>query len=504
MTAVETRYAVPGWGAGELWRSDGVVAWNEFRFGAVSGATDGDDELVARFHAFLAGDADDFADVEIDLGWATPFQRDLAEALRAVPRGDVVSYGELAALAGRPGAARAAGAFCAANRYAFVVPCHRVVVGDGHRRLRLRRRRGEAAAARARGSLALITSEDVREELARIAPQRECDRRAELSALFHSAGSLHLRGAGDWALHLDLGSGAAARRAFALLRDSGIRSEIRTYRRRAFDAATRYQLHVPGDAEALRVLAAAGVVDRRHAPLERPPRRVVARSCCRAAYLRGAFLGAGSLSLARSPHLELRTASPESAALLSRLARAEGVELAVAERATHALAYAKSWESIESLLALMGATETVLALEERSVVAETRSRANRLANADHANLVRTSRSAQAAARGGRAAAGRRRARERSRTRCRRQPSFVCVTRRASLSELAARSDPPASKAALHRRLRSLEELAPRLDSASGGWRKEMVSRRHQRLRPHREELLPRASTRSAPISRSSR
>ena len=50
----------------------------------------------------------------------------------------------------------------------------------------------------------MITSEDVREELATIAPQRECDRRAELSALFHSAGSLHLRGAGDWALHLDL------------------------------------------------------------------------------------------------------------------------------------------------------------------------------------------------------------------------------------------------------------------------------------------------------------
>jgi cell division protein WhiA len=85
-----------------------------------------------------------------------------------------------------------------------------------------------------------VTSEDVREELARIAPGRECDRLAELSALFHSAGSLHLRGKGEWALHLDLGSGAAARRAFSLLRDVGIRSEIRTYRRRAFDGATRY------------------------------------------------------------------------------------------------------------------------------------------------------------------------------------------------------------------------------------------------------------------------
>ena len=304
----------------------------------------------------------------------------------------------------------------------------------------------------------MITSEDVREELATIAPQRECDRRAELSALFHSAGSLHLRGAGDWALHLDLGSGAAARRAFALLRDSGIRSEIRTYRRRAFDTATRYQLHVSGDAEALRVLAAAGVVDRRHAPLERPPRRVVARSCCRAAYLRGAFLGAGSLSLGRAPHLELRASSRESASLLARLARTEDVRLATAHRVGHWLVYAKSWETIESLLALMGAVETVLALEERQVLAETRSRANRLANADHANLVRTSRSARRQLeavewlRANEELAGLPDPlREAAELRLR-YPTE-------SLRELAARTEPAATKAAVHRRLRLLEGLA---------------------------------------------
>ena len=304
----------------------------------------------------------------------------------------------------------------------------------------------------------MISSEDVREELATIAPQRECDRRAELSALFHSAGSLHLRGAGDWALHLDLGSGASARRAFALLRDSGIRSEIRTYRRRAFDTATRYQLHVEGDDDALRVLAAAGVVDRRHAPLDRPPRRVVGRSCCRAAYLRGAFLGAGSLTLGRSPHIELRATSLESVALLVRLAHAEGVQLALADRETHAVAYAKSWETIESLLALMGASETVLALEERAVVAETRGRANRLANADHANLVRTSRSARrqlAAVEGLRAAD----ALEALPDRLREAADLRLRHPTESLRDLAARANPPATKAALHRRLRTLEELA---------------------------------------------
>jgi methylated-DNA-[protein]-cysteine S-methyltransferase len=130
---VETRYAVPGWGSGELWREGGLVVANDFRFGPVSDAVSDTaaDDLVRRFQAFLRGEEGSFEDVSVDLGWATPFQRALAEELRAVPRGEVVSYGELAALAGRPGAARAAGAFCAANRFAFLVPCHRVVGSTG-------------------------------------------------------------------------------------------------------------------------------------------------------------------------------------------------------------------------------------------------------------------------------------------------------------------------------------------------------------------------------------
>jgi methylated-DNA-[protein]-cysteine S-methyltransferase len=53
------------------------------------------------------------------------------DALRHVPRGEVVTYGELAALAGSPGAARAIGTLCATNRHAVIVPCHRVVSASG-------------------------------------------------------------------------------------------------------------------------------------------------------------------------------------------------------------------------------------------------------------------------------------------------------------------------------------------------------------------------------------
>lgn len=72
-----------------------------------------------------------YDDVELELDGRTDFERELTRAIREVPWGEVVSYGELAALAGRPGAARAAGTFCAGSDVALVIPCHRVVAADG-------------------------------------------------------------------------------------------------------------------------------------------------------------------------------------------------------------------------------------------------------------------------------------------------------------------------------------------------------------------------------------
>jgi methylated-DNA-[protein]-cysteine S-methyltransferase len=122
-------YRADGWGSGELWLDGERLLWHE----APGLAADGDDghPLGERFRAFFAGEAVSFDDVELDLEWCTPFQLAVAETLRGVPRGEVVTYGELAALAGYPGAQRAAGTFCAHNRFPVVVPCHRVVSAGG-------------------------------------------------------------------------------------------------------------------------------------------------------------------------------------------------------------------------------------------------------------------------------------------------------------------------------------------------------------------------------------
>jgi methylated-DNA-[protein]-cysteine S-methyltransferase len=125
------RYAVPAWGAGELWLDGTTVVWHEHPRVGTPGDDDVTHPLVERLQAYFRGEPVLFDDVELDLEELTPFQHALATALRAVPRGETVTYGELAALAGRPGAARAAGSFCAANRLAIFVPCHRVVASDG-------------------------------------------------------------------------------------------------------------------------------------------------------------------------------------------------------------------------------------------------------------------------------------------------------------------------------------------------------------------------------------
>jgi methylated-DNA-[protein]-cysteine S-methyltransferase len=88
-------------------------------------------QLAELASAFLAGEDVSFDGVEIDLEWTTPFQLAVAEGIRAIPRGEVVAYGELAALAGYRGAARAVGTFCARNRFMLVLPCHRIVGADG-------------------------------------------------------------------------------------------------------------------------------------------------------------------------------------------------------------------------------------------------------------------------------------------------------------------------------------------------------------------------------------
>jgi methylated-DNA-[protein]-cysteine S-methyltransferase len=132
--AGHVQYEVEGWGVGELWLEGETLLWHELPRGTGTRTGPGaspSNGLAERLRSYFAGSRDSFADVSLDLDGFTTFQHAVVAALRAVPWGEVVTYGELAALAGYPNAQRAAGSVCAHNRFPLVVPCHRVVAASG-------------------------------------------------------------------------------------------------------------------------------------------------------------------------------------------------------------------------------------------------------------------------------------------------------------------------------------------------------------------------------------
>lgn len=81
--------------------------------------------------AYFYGQVIDFAPVRLDDDALSATDRAIYDALRAVPRGETVTYGQLATRIGKPGAARAVGVAMARNPWPVVVPCHRVLASDG-------------------------------------------------------------------------------------------------------------------------------------------------------------------------------------------------------------------------------------------------------------------------------------------------------------------------------------------------------------------------------------
>ena len=192
------------------------------------------------------------------------------------------------------------------------------------------------------------------------------------------------------------------------------------------------------------------------------PARRAARAAAAAALLPGGLPARarssppGSVSAPRAAgHLEIRAPEPEGArARAPGGPRRRASPLQVSVRRGHAVAYAKSKQTIRELLAHMGAHDAVLSLDEAEVISRTRERANRATNCDEANLARQGSAARAQAEaiaaldidalelrpapGGRAAP--------------RHPDL-------SLAELGRRARPPLSKSTVAGRMRLLVSAA---------------------------------------------
>jgi methylated-DNA-[protein]-cysteine S-methyltransferase len=111
-------------------RWDGVEASLRSRFGDTCPTPARDSEAAARFRDYLAGDLRALDDVALDTG-GTPFQQVVWTALKRIPPGTTISYGQLARAIGRPTAFRAVAAANGQNPISIAIPCHRVIAADG-------------------------------------------------------------------------------------------------------------------------------------------------------------------------------------------------------------------------------------------------------------------------------------------------------------------------------------------------------------------------------------
>ncbi len=105
------------------------LAWADGREPSVT--SEAGRAMQAAMERYVAGEAVDWPALPFRWTGLGPFARRVLEALLAVPHGQLVSYGWLAARAGSPRAARAVGRVMAGNRFPLVIPCHRVITSDG-------------------------------------------------------------------------------------------------------------------------------------------------------------------------------------------------------------------------------------------------------------------------------------------------------------------------------------------------------------------------------------
>lgn len=242
----------------------------------------------------------------------------------------------------------------------------------------------------------MAMTSSVKDELSRVAINKPCCRKAEVSAILRFAGGLHIN-SGKIAVEVELDTAQTARRLRKDIAEIyGHDSEVAIISAGGLRKGSRYLVRVINDGEAL--ARQTGLIDSQNRPIRGLPPQIVSAAICDAeAAWRGAFVAHGSLTEpGRSSALEITCPGPEAALALVGSARRLGITAKAREVRGVDRVVIRDGDAIGALLTRIGAHESVLAWEERRMRREVRATANRLANFDDANLRRSARAAVAA------------------------------------------------------------------------------------------------------------
>lgn len=314
-------------------------------------------------------------------------------------------------------------------------------------------------------------SGNVKEELSRsISPARHCQI-AELAALLSICGSIAIGSRNQCCVKIYTENQAVARKVFTLIKKTfNIDADI-SIRRNMVKKSVSYVVMVRRHKDALRILQATKLVDEYmkgfdEVHIANPI--VVQQICCRRAFIRGAFLAAGSMSNpAKSYHFEIVCAAESMAKQIQMLICSFAMDAKIVLRKKSYVVYLKEGSQIVDILNVMEAHVSLMELENVRILKEMRNTVNRKVNCETANINKT---VSAAVR-----------QMEDITYLRDTIGFeklpdglqeVAQARLshpdASLKELGEILSPPVGKSGVNHRLRKLGELADKVKQEQGG------------------------------------
>lgn len=311
-------------------------------------------------------------------------------------------------------------------------------------------------------------SSTTKNELSRIQSADQCCGLAELAALVRMSGTIQIMGMKRINLKFTTENAAIARRIFTILKmiyNTDI--EVMVRRNRQLKKNNNYLIIVNDKDISRQILIDVGFISEDESNIFDPdysmPKAIISKRCCKRSYIRGAFLGGGSISNPeKTYHLELVTNNQEHAMDLLKIINSFGLNSKIVMRKENYVVYIKEGEQIVDFLNIIGAHQALLKLEDIRVLKDVRNNINRLVNCETANLSKTI-DASLRQIGNIETIIAHLGLEKLPANLREIAEIRLQNSDATLKEIGMMLDPPVGKSGVNHRFRKLEELAEELE-----------------------------------------
>lgn len=226
-------------------------------------------------------------------------------------------------------------------------------------------------------------SNDVKNELSRLETNEVCCDKAELLGVLRMSGAIVIRGM-NIGIHFSTENAALARRVLQILKNNyQVQTEVVITRSRRLKKNNRYQVRVLPAPQVNIAMTELQLLSM-ESDLKNP---LLTKQCCKRAFLRGAFLGGGSISRPSSDyHLEMVTGNEDFARSIIKVMHTFSMKAKLTDRKNDYIVYLKDGESITNFLRVIGAHNSMMEFEGVRVLKEMRNNVNRRVNCETANL----------------------------------------------------------------------------------------------------------------------